>query len=146
MRSQVSEFLYSDTVPCLEALRHQGLQLGILTNGNAYLQDDTQFARHFSLFLTASDIGASKPSPLGFLACCQHLKLSPHEVLYVGDSYENDVRGAKAVGMKTAYLVRPEEQTNGSSVPQPDAFADIVITSLDAVQLEQQCLARFGAN
>jgi hypothetical protein len=62
--------------------------------------------KYVSLFLTASDVGAAKPSPVPFLACCQKLKVIPSRVLYIGDNYEHDILGAKKVGMKAGFLKR----------------------------------------
>jgi len=144
VRSQVSEYLYPDTVECLEKFQQQGLKLGILTNGNAYLQEDKEFAKYFSLFLTASDVGAAKPSPVGFVSCCQHLQVCPSRVLYVGDSYDKDMIGAKAVGMKTALLFRPEEQKDPNApIPLPDHHVDIVISTLNPDELAEKCMKVF---
>lgn len=47
-----------------------------------------------------------KPSPVAFLALSQRANVHPSRVLYVGDSYQGDVVGAKALCMHTALLSR----------------------------------------
>jgi FMN phosphatase YigB (HAD superfamily) len=81
-RSDISPFLYKDTLPCLRYLQQQQqLRISVLTDGNALntcLQDFTTF------FLTAADIGANKPSPVGFIACALLLNIPTHRILYIG--------------------------------------------------------------
>lgn len=107
-RSDVNEYLYSDTIPCFEYLKQQGIQLGIFTNGNSQLQTNALFTKYCSVLLSSQDVGALKPSLIGFLTCCQQLQLPPHRILFVGDSYDKDMMGAKAIGMKTCLIYRSE--------------------------------------
>lgn len=82
--------------------------MGLFTNGNADLTDCPAFGPYFSLNLAAGDVGAAKPSPIPFIACVQNLRTVPGRVLYIGDSYKNDVLGAKNVGICSAMLLRPD--------------------------------------
>ena len=50
--------------------------------------------------------GYLKPHPEPFLQLADCLGFEPQEILYVGNSYEYDVEGAKRVGMKAAHLTR----------------------------------------
>ena len=67
-RSDVSAHLYADSVACCEWLRAQGLQVALLTNGNAVLSlCSNPLAPLLSLTLGAGDVGANKPSPVRVL-------------------------------------------------------------------------------
>ncbi len=156
--------------------------MAILTNGNCdfHLSHQTSGPRgsnylgryldsYMKLILSATDIGAAKPSPIGFLASYQLLSkffkdqslqeststgLSISRVLYVGDSYKHDVVGANRVGMKTAYLSRPNEisPTNAigganistspshanQNISANDSLVDLLLHSLDTSHVEQK--------
>lgn len=57
------------------------------------------------LILGTEDIGALKPSLYPFGVMAHILEVPPEKILYVGNSIRYDVRGAKAAGMKVAYLM-----------------------------------------
>lgn len=54
--------------------------------------------------LSTEKIGALKPSKYPFGILAMELGVKPQEILYVGNSAKYDIVGAKAAGMKTAYL------------------------------------------
>ena len=67
-----------------------------------------------ALCATDGDINAFKPHPKGFLRLCEIWRLSPEEVLYVGDRPEVDAVGAMAAGMpcfivNSNKLIRPRQ-------------------------------------
>jgi len=70
----------------IEKLRH----LGIL--------EDIKF------LVTSEEVGIEKPNAAIFLHALDKLKMEPLEVIMIGDSYEKDVLGARALGIK-AYLL-----------------------------------------
>ena len=54
----------------------------------------------FSAFSFSSDIGAVKPSTVGFLRVAKALGVAPEDVIVIGDSARRDLGGAIAAGMK----------------------------------------------
>lgn len=56
--------------------------------------------------LATEDTNYLKPNPEPFLEISRRFKLPPEQILYVGNSYEYDVLGAKGVGMAAAHLAR----------------------------------------
>lgn len=64
-------------------------------------------------------VRAYKPHPRIFQAALDQLGLDPHEVLHVGDSDVDDVTGAKAAGMRVAWLNRTGRPRR-PGVPAPD--------------------------
>ena len=54
----------------------------------------------FSECSFSSDIGAVKPSPVGFLRVAKQLGVAPEDVIVIGDSPRRDLGGALAAGMK----------------------------------------------
>jgi len=58
----------------------------------------------FDLAMSSEETGYLKPHEVPFLQLARRLGVAPEEMLYVGNSAEYDVRGADAVGMKTAHF------------------------------------------
>jgi HAD superfamily hydrolase (TIGR01549 family) len=105
---QAAQFeLYDDAVPVLERLRGAGLKLGLVSNTS---RDLAAFVRHFGLdvdaWLASGSYGKVKPSPLIFRAALELVACEPADALMVGDSPEDDVAGARAVGMRALLLDR----------------------------------------
>jgi HAD superfamily hydrolase (TIGR01662 family) len=121
LRSENFE-LYEDVLPVLAALKDHGLKIGLVSNTSRNLDD---FVRHFSLdvdaWLSSRTHGKVKPSPTIFRAVLDELGVEPEAAVMVGDSAEDDIEGARALGM-TAYLVDRDGRT-GSDDALPTLLA-----------------------
>jgi len=73
--------------------------------------------RWFGRIFVSSEIGAAKPSPVFFSALLGGLQSLPVEVVMVGDSYDNDVRGARVAGLWSVWY-------NPAGGPAPDDAHD----------------------
>lgn len=60
--------------------------------------------RCFDTVIISSEIGIRKPRPEIFLAACEKIGIAPAACLFIGDSFENDVVGAKQLGMDVAWI------------------------------------------
>jgi putative hydrolase of the HAD superfamily len=69
--------------------------------------------------LVSEAVQAYKPNPLVFRRALEQLGLPPHEVLHVGDSDIDDVGGARAAGLRVAWLNRTGRPRR-PQVPAPD--------------------------
>jgi putative hydrolase of the HAD superfamily len=58
----------------------------------------------FNAVLVSDEVGWRKPHPKIFHEALERLKVSAHETIYVGDSPLEDIKGAKATGMKTVFV------------------------------------------
>jgi putative hydrolase of the HAD superfamily len=103
-RQQVQ--LYDDVIPVLERWSAR-LPLVALTNGNADLHR-IGLARYFRGIVSAHEIGCAKPDARAFHAACQLAGAAPSEVLHVGDDLRLDVEGARAAGLQSVWLLRPD--------------------------------------
>ena len=103
------EEVFDDVLPVLQALRQRGLKLGSITNGNADLGTFAPRLRAALDFeITAGDAGAGKPDPAAFLIAARCAGVSDLRTMaHVGDSFDNDVRGANALGIRAILLSRP---------------------------------------
>lgn len=100
--------LYADVRPALAELRTAGLWLGIA--GNQTVRAGrllrTLFAGDVDLIGTSDDWNASKPEPGFFKRVAEAVPFAAHEILYVGDRCDNDIRPAAQTGMHTALVRR----------------------------------------
>jgi HAD superfamily hydrolase (TIGR01549 family) len=99
--------LYPDVRPCFDELKAVGYVVGIAGNQTARAG---QFIRELNLpsdfIATSDDLGAEKPSVAFFEKVLELTGCEAHEVVYVGDRYENDILPAKEAGFATAIIRR----------------------------------------
>ncbi|WP_344275109.1 HAD family hydrolase [Streptomyces hebeiensis] len=100
--------LYPDVRPTLTRLRADGLWLGIAGNQTVRAGGILRrlFAGDVDLIGTSDDWGSSKPDPAFFLRVADTVPFENHQILYVGDRVDNDIRPAVAAGMPTALVRR----------------------------------------
>jgi HAD superfamily hydrolase (TIGR01549 family) len=116
--------LYEDALPVLEELRRQNLKLGLVSNTG---RDLDAFVAHHRLEVNAAlgsgAFGRTKPHPTIFRAVLERLEVEPAEAAMVGDSPEDDVEGARAAGIRTAFLLDREDRYPDVPDRLPDLFA-----------------------
>jgi uncharacterized membrane protein YgcG len=113
-RSNITPYLYDDVTVCFEWVAQRGIQIAVLTDGNALLNQCELFNKYASFTLLASEVGAMKPSPVGFITCSQLASIPINRIMYIGDNYDKDIIGANNAGMHNAFLIR-KEHIDGSS-------------------------------
>lgn len=64
----------------------------------------------FDAVVVSGAVNKRKPSPEIFKNTAIELGVSPSETVFVGDTQDADVDGAKAAGMKSVYIIRREEK------------------------------------
>jgi len=116
---------YADTRPALAALASRVPLIGI-TNGTADLER-IGLGAHFRFSVSAAEVGVAKPAAAIFLHACERLGIAPEHVLHVGDDPHADVSGARAAGMRTAWINR-----GGSTWTEPES-PDLEIRDLGAL-------------
>ena len=83
----------------------------------------------FTCIVLSEEIGIRKPDPRIFRKAAGLLGVPPSACLYVGDSYNSDIVGAKAAGMTTCWLCRDEVFPEN-----PQVHTDYVVCSLEKLQ------------
>jgi putative hydrolase of the HAD superfamily len=115
--------LYDDVPPVLDELRRRGLKLGIVSNTG---RDVHEFLAHHNLAIDAALSsrvhGRVKPHPTIFQAVLERLGVDAEQAAMVGDSPEDDLEGARALGMR-AFLVDREGVYPEADDRLPDLFA-----------------------
>jgi putative hydrolase of the HAD superfamily len=99
--------LYEDALPVLDELRRYDLKIGLISNGQ---RDLDEFTVHHALVVDVAvgskSHGRVKPHASIFQAAIRALDVRPDEVAMVGDSYEDDIEGARALGIRAILLDR----------------------------------------
>lgn len=126
---------YPDALELIPRLR-QRYRLGLVTDGHVHVQqrkvEALGLAFHFDaiVFSAALGEGAGKPSTLPFKEVLERLKVSGHKAVYVGDNPQKDFLGARAVGMWTVRVRRPDGLYSHLTPPSEEYTPHIEITSL----------------
>jgi HAD superfamily hydrolase (TIGR01549 family) len=101
--------LFEDALPVLEELRLAELRIGLVSNG---IRDLTEFVAHHRLDVDAivdsRSHGRVKPHPTIFEAALERLGASAGDAVMVGDSLEEDIEGARALGMRAILIDRED--------------------------------------
>lgn len=109
LQDYISEFKnncipFPNLIKMLEELKSNNLLLGMITNGYGQFQMDNIMAlgidKYFDVILVSEWEGIKKPDPRIFIKALEKLNVSANESIFMGDHPENDVIGAKKVGMK----------------------------------------------
>ncbi len=123
--------LSHDVVQALNELRVAGWRLAVLTNG----LPSVQFRKIAALRLTSlvdeivyaeEHVTGGKPAAAAFKAALRALELGAGQCICAGDDLVRDVRGARALGIRTIRLSRP----GIAHAAAPAEEADVVIDSL----------------
>jgi 2-haloacid dehalogenase len=109
-----------------------------LSNGDLRLLLDMARAAAlpWDLLLSAELFGHYKPDAEVYLGACRLLALAPGEVLMVA-AHPADLRGARAAGLRTAYVRRPLEHGPGSA-PPAHAPGEFDLVADDFIDLARQ--------
>ncbi|WP_411348037.1 HAD family hydrolase [Paenibacillus sp. WLX2291] len=124
----------------LNFARDQGLRIGIITNGPAQHQADKVRQLRMERWVQPQDVfisgkvGIAKPDPGIFRAVEQGMHIQPSDTYYLGDSYTNDVVGAKQSGWYSIWINRHQQTIPSDAEFQPDYVVDKDDSVLDVVK------------
>jgi putative hydrolase of the HAD superfamily len=100
---------FDDAEPALRALRSRGMRLVVASNWDCSLPETLSrigLAQLVDDVVSSAVVGAAKPDRRLFEAGLAAAGCSADEALYVGDSVESDVEGARAVGIEAVLVDR----------------------------------------
>ena len=97
-----------------------------------------ELARHgldakLRFVLSSADLRVRKPKPGIFLAALQHLGAPASETWFVGDTFDEDIVGAMAVGLQPVWLA------SGRAVQRPSAYVPVVRDWSEFLTLYASC-------
>jgi HAD superfamily hydrolase (TIGR01549 family) len=119
--------LYDDALPVLDAVRTRGLRVGLLSNS---ARDLGAFVAHHRLtvdaVLTSGVHGKTKPHETIFRRMLELLDVLAGDAVMVGDTVEDDVDGAVAVGMRAVLVDRERRHPERESIGDLRALLNVI--------------------
>lgn len=111
--------LYDDVLPTLDALARLGVDVGVISNWDHTLHltlEHLGVRDRFAFAIASLEFGAEKPDPRIFHHALHLVGIQPSEALHVGDSPEDDFRGALDAGLHAVLLDRAARETGGDTI------------------------------
>ena len=99
-------------VETLQELRRRGYLLGLITVCSEEVEQifpETELAGLFDAEVFSNAVRLAKPDPRIYLHCCELLGVEPHEAVFVGDGANDELAGARRVGMDAILIHREGE-------------------------------------
>ncbi|NOZ81022.1 MAG: HAD-IA family hydrolase [DPANN group archaeon] len=98
---------YPGVFSTLIELKKRGIKTAILSDAprmRAWTRlASLRLSEFFDVVVTYEDVMKYKPNPKGFEIVLRKLKVRPQNTLMVGDWPQRDIKGANALGIRTAY-------------------------------------------
>ena len=111
---------FDDVPAVLETLRTRGICMGIISNGNIEQQmkklNKTNLLQYFERVVISEAVGTAKPDKMIFQIAASQIGCRIQRCTYVGDSFETDVRGASAAGMRPVWINRQRRKLSVSNM------------------------------
>jgi len=99
-----------ESIKVIAELKKKGYRLSLVSNmmlPGKLLKAKLQETNALSIFdniAISSDVGYLKPHPEIFIHTMKQLNLKADELVFIGDTYKQDIVGAKKVGIRTIWL------------------------------------------
>jgi HAD superfamily hydrolase (TIGR01662 family) len=123
--------LYPDARPAMESLRAMGIWVGVAGNQTSRAGDILRkMDLPADMIATSDDWKASKPDDSFFRALLDDAPFIAGQIVYVGDRLDNDLKPAKAAGMRTAFIRRGPWGYIWERHPEMSKCADWQISTL----------------
>ena len=100
--------LFDDVLAMIEQMGERDLRVGVISNNDEVAEriEEMDVHHRFEVVVSPLTFGVGKPDPAIFLRTMELLDLPPDRAIYVGDSYDNDVLGARAAGLTPVLIDR----------------------------------------
>ncbi|MDQ6594893.1 HAD family hydrolase [Bacillus salipaludis] len=102
--------LFTEVPSVFDALKRKGIEVGLITNGpithqqNKISQLGLQDFINEELIFISDQVGFAKPNPQLFHTAAKKIDLPAEHLLYVGDTWENDVVGPISAGWNAIWF------------------------------------------
>lgn len=120
--------LYDDVLQALKSVKARKLTIGLLTNLQQGIDDmcrELGIAPYVDFSVTSGEVGEDKPKPPIFLRALEKAKAKPQETILIGDQYQNDVLGARGVGITGILLDRDNLYPEIADCPRIQSLIEV---------------------
>ena len=142
--SKPSLEIYEDAKYLLNEIKKHNAKIGIITDGNAKVQDNK--VRALGLYDIVDAViltdeykdgreSLSKPDERVYQMCLDKLGVKAEEAVYIGDNPLKDFLGAKKLGMKTVRIIREKGMFMKEKASSKEYEAENIIYSLKELQI-----------
>jgi len=119
---------YTDTVETLSKLADNKFKLGLVSNAKSEwavrrILDKYDLQKFFGTVITSAATRIRKPRPDIFSRALKDLDVQAKDAVFVGDSLEADVAGARNIGMRSIYVSRKPQGNPSLATPEATVFS-----------------------
>ncbi|WP_460305859.1 HAD family hydrolase [Actinocorallia aurea] len=119
-----------EALPALRLLRSLDIPIALVSNASSYSEtvlDELRLRPFFDSITLSYRIGRMKPHPDIYLRAVADISIPPESFAFVGDGGDDELAGARAIGMRTILLDRDLPHRHAA-----EADADAVVAGLQA--------------
>jgi HAD superfamily hydrolase (TIGR01662 family) len=130
--------LYPDAVETLESFRDEGFKMGLISNTKSdyavrAILEKNDIEKYFSSVVTSASLRIRKPRPEIFARTLNDMAVIPSEAIFIGDSLDADISGARNIGMRAIHVERkPPEAGHQASGGATVASLTEAVRQVDA--------------
>jgi FMN phosphatase YigB (HAD superfamily) len=128
LNNKMTFVLFDDVSATLKGLKEKRLKLGLLTNLQTEVDSmcrNLGIADFLDFTVTSAEVGADKPQPPIFLKALELAQVQAGEAIHVGDQYQNDVLGARGVGISPILLDRADYYAEITDCPRIKSLSEV---------------------
>ena len=128
LNNKMTFVLFDDVSATLKGLKEKKLKLGLLTNLQTEVDSmcrNLGIADFLDFTVTSAEVGADKPQPPIFLKALELARVQPGEAIHIGDQYQNDVLGARGVGISPILLDRADYYADVTDCPRIRSLTEV---------------------
>ena len=127
---------YPDTVKTLTSFHEAGFKMGLISNAKSdwavrEILEKNDLSRFFEAIVTSAAVRKRKPRFDIFSPALRRLGVKSFETVFIGDSLQADVLGAKTAGIRSIHICR-KPATDTCSVA-PDATVSSLTQALEQI-------------
>lgn len=107
-KAECFKHLHEEIIPMLQALKEQGIKIGLISNcfsEEAKLIRESILFSFFDAAMLSYEQGVKKPDEEIYKRCMKELQVEPKECLYIGDGGSNELEAANGLGLRALQAV-----------------------------------------
>lgn len=101
--------LFEDAISTISSLKKAGLKLGLVTNASPSVRvivNNYKFDEYFDAVIVSSEVNSRKPSEGIYKVTLEKLGVKSTETIFVGDGNDDELAGARNLGITTVWVDR----------------------------------------